>query len=57
LLGIVAGYFAGLPMTIRYQMKYHLFDLRKEILPLPAILAGMLLAEGGNLIVKHFWGP
>ena len=53
LLGIVASYFSSLPPTIFYQIKYKFFDLRKELLLLPAIPAGMLLAAGLNLALSH----
>lgn len=50
-LGVVASHFAGLIPTIFYASKYGLFDLRKEICLLPAVLAGMITAIVFNLIL------
>lgn len=49
LWAIVLSHLAALPLTIFYAMKYGLFDLRKEILALPSMLAGMVLAKALNL--------
>lgn len=51
LVGIVVSYFSVLPLTIFYQIKYGLLDLRKELLMLTAVPAGLLLGEGFKLAV------
>jgi O-antigen/teichoic acid export membrane protein len=51
LAGIVISYFSSVPMTIVFMIKHKLFDLRKELLPLSAGPAGMLVAECFNLAV------
>ena len=53
LWGFVLSYFSALPTTIFYQVKYGLFDLRKELLLLAVVLVGMILAEGFNLAVGY----
>jgi len=53
LWAFVASYFSGLPATIYYKIKYGLFDLTKELLLIPAWLAGVLLAMGLNLAIGH----
>ena len=53
LWGFVASYFSNFPTTIYYNIKYGLFDLSKELLLLPAWLAGVLLAMGLNFAIGH----
>jgi O-antigen/teichoic acid export membrane protein len=53
LWAIVMSYFSSLPATIYYMIKHGLFDLRKELLPLPAWIAGMFLAKVFNLLIGH----
>jgi O-antigen/teichoic acid export membrane protein len=45
LWAIVLSYFSWLPLTIFHLLKYKLVDVRKELLALPALPAGMLLAK------------
>ena len=40
-------------MTIAYAVKYGVFDLRKELLLLPVIFAGAIVAMAFNLAVDH----
>jgi len=53
LWGIVMGQLANLPATIYYQLKYDLFDLWMELLPLPTLVVGMILGKGFNLAIGH----
>jgi O-antigen/teichoic acid export membrane protein len=48
---IVLSYFAALPTIIYYLIKYRLFDLRRELILLPVVVAGMMVAKGINLAV------
>jgi len=50
---IVASYYSYLPLTIYYKINYGLFNLWKELLLLPAWVAGALLAIGLNLAIRH----
>lgn len=43
--GIALSYFAALPTTVFHAIKLGLFDLRKELLALPAVLAGVLIGQ------------
>lgn len=47
--GIVASYFANLPLIVAASARFGLFDLRRELLVLPALLAGIVL----GLMVNH----
>lgn len=49
LWGIVLSSFSTLPITIFYQIKYRLFDMRKELLLLPVVLAGVIVGKVLNL--------
>jgi O-antigen/teichoic acid export membrane protein len=51
LVGIVISYFSSLPTIVFFMTKHQIFNWRKELLPLLAGLAGILLAEGFNLAV------
>jgi O-antigen/teichoic acid export membrane protein len=51
LWAIVASYFAFLPPTIVYRIKFGLFDLSKELLTLLAWIAGMLIGYGFNMVI------
>ncbi len=51
LWGIVISNFSGLPPTIFYNVKYGLFDLRKELLLLTATLVGLVVGAALNLMV------
>ncbi len=53
LWGFVASHFSSLPAIIYYKIRYGLFDLSKELLLMPAWLAGVLLAMGLNLAIGH----
>ena len=53
LWGIVLGHLSSAPVTIYFQIKYHLFDLPKELLLLPMLLVGMILGSGLNLAIGH----
>ena len=48
---IVLGQLSSVPVTIYYQTKFDLFDLLKELLLLPTLLAGMLLGKGFDLVL------
>ena len=39
-------------MIIAYAVKYGLFDLRKELLPLPAVLAGVITGISFNYTIE-----
>jgi O-antigen/teichoic acid export membrane protein len=54
LAGIVASYFAVLPTTVIYKIRYKLLDYRLESLMLLAVLAGMAAGKGFNLVVGSF---
>jgi O-antigen/teichoic acid export membrane protein len=56
LWAVVASYIASLPMITYYKIKYGLFDFAKELLLIPAWLAGVLLAKGINLAMVRFEG-
>jgi O-antigen/teichoic acid export membrane protein len=56
LAGIVAGYFSAIPTILFHGIKHDLFDFRKEFLALMAVPAGMLIAEGFNLVIGC-WRP
>ena len=53
LWGIVASQLLNVPLIIYQQIKYELFDLPKELIPVPAFFGGMLLAKGLTLLVQH----
>ena len=53
LWGLVASQLLNVPAIIYYQIKYDFFDLSKEIILLPAFVAGMALAKGFNLVIGH----
>lgn len=50
LWGIVISYISILPIVIFHQIKFGLFDLRKELLTLPSIALGMLAGYAFNLV-------
>ena len=52
LVGIVLAYFSGIPVIIAYAVKYNLFNLRKELLVLPAALAGIIAGIALNYILE-----
>jgi O-antigen/teichoic acid export membrane protein len=39
-IGIVASYFSWIPLSVIYLIRFRIFDLRKELLPLPFALGG-----------------
>lgn len=53
LCGLVASLYLRVPATIYYQVKYGFFDLPKELLLLPTLCAGMVVAKGFNLTIGH----
>jgi O-antigen/teichoic acid export membrane protein len=53
LWAIVLASFSTVPVTIAYAVKYGVFDLRKELLLLPVIFAGAIVAMAFNLAVDH----
>lgn len=53
LWAIVVSYIAALPSAIYYRIKYGLFDLYKESLPLLAWFMGILLAKGFDVALRH----
>jgi len=53
LWGMVASYFSILPATMYYKIRYHLFDIFKELPLLPAWLGGMLIAKAFILAMGH----
>jgi O-antigen/teichoic acid export membrane protein len=56
LWSIVFSAFAGLPLTIFYAVRYRLFDLRKELMLLPLVPAGIILGKIINLVIAY-WRP
>jgi hypothetical protein len=54
LLGIVGAYFSSVPIAVYYNIKFDLFDTRKELLMLLALPIGMLTAETFNLAVNYW---
>lgn len=53
LWGFVLSYFFTLPTTIFYQVKYGLFDLRKELLFLTIVPLGMIIGKTFNLAIGY----
>jgi len=53
LWGVVASQLFNIPAIIYYQIKHELFDLPKELILLPAFLAGMFLARELTLVLGH----
>ena len=53
LWAIVLASFSTVPMTVAYAAKYGLFDLRRELLLLPIVFAGAIVATAFNLSVDH----
>ncbi len=53
LIGIVLSYYSALPTTIYYMIKHNIFDLRRELLVVPAIIVGLLFAQMINLMARH----
>jgi O-antigen/teichoic acid export membrane protein len=51
LWGIVSGQLSMAPLMIYYQIKHGLFDSYRELLPLPMLLAGMIVGQGFNLAI------
>ena len=51
--GIVLSSFSWLPISIFYQIKYGLFDLRKEFLLLALALVGMAAGTIVNQTIGH----
>jgi O-antigen/teichoic acid export membrane protein len=45
LWAIVVAYFSWLPMTIAYMLRFHFFDVRREMIVLPAVLVGGLAGK------------
>src|SRR6266571_8966442 len=43
LCGIVLSYFSWVPIAILYQVRYGLFDVRRELFVLPAVLVGIVV--------------
>ncbi len=56
LWAIVASNFSYLPLLLFYKVKYKLFDLRKELSPLPFIVLGMVVGQCAKLLVDHWTG-
>ena len=50
---IVASYLSTVPISIAYSVKYRFFDLRKELLMLVTLGAGMILGEGIRIAASH----
>ena len=55
LWAIVLSQLSTLPAIIYFQIRYNLFDLAKELLLMPALLAGMIVAKGFTLAIGYFW--
>lgn len=53
LWGIVLSHFSWLPLAITYMVKFDLFDLRKELIPLPFVLAGIVAGSVLNRAIGH----
>ena len=51
--GIVASYYSVLPVVIYIQVKRGIFDLAKELLLVAALVPGMLLAGGFDLLLRN----
>jgi O-antigen/teichoic acid export membrane protein len=56
LWGIVASQYVCLPVTIFYSARYRLFDLRRELLSLPMVLAGAGIGKMLAIIISRFHG-
>jgi O-antigen/teichoic acid export membrane protein len=54
LWGIVASHFANLPLIIWASRRFGLFDLRRELLILPVLLAGAAVGLAANHVVAAF---
>lgn len=50
---IVLSYISYVPVTLFYKVKHGLFDLRRELLPLPAVLAGVVAGITFNWAVRQ----
>jgi O-antigen/teichoic acid export membrane protein len=53
LWGIALSSVACVPAIIFYARKYKLFDIRKELLPLPAVLLGAMVGKAFNALVGY----
>jgi len=53
LLGILLSHFSQVPLTIFYQIKYGLFDLRKELVLIPAVIVGLAMGKAINLAIGY----
>jgi O-antigen/teichoic acid export membrane protein len=49
--GIVLSQFSWVPMAFYYKIKYRIFDLQKELLLLPVVLAGLAVGKLFNEVV------
>ena len=54
LWGIVLSQLSILPATIYHQIKYDLFDPSKELLLLPALIAGAIVGTVFKLVIEHW---
>jgi O-antigen/teichoic acid export membrane protein len=53
LWAIVVSYFSGVPATIYHMVRHGLFDLSKELMVLPAWIAGMVLAKAALWLIGY----
>jgi O-antigen/teichoic acid export membrane protein len=51
--GIVLSHFSWVPAAIYYQIKYRLFDLRKELFLLPVLFAGVATGTVIAHMIRH----
>jgi O-antigen/teichoic acid export membrane protein len=56
LWGIVASQYVCLPITIFYSVRLRLFDLRRELVWLPMVLAGAGIGKILAIIISRFHG-
>lgn len=51
--GIMLSHFSYLPVIVFFQVKHELFDLRKELLPIPGLLAGIVVGKMLQMALEH----
>ena len=53
--GIVLSYFSSLPWVIKRAASADLLDVKKELVPIPAAVLGMLCGQAFTFAVTRFW--
>ena len=52
IFGMVLAYFTTIPMIVKHAVRHDIFDLRKELLVLPAVPAGLIAGTFVNYVIE-----